>query len=261
MCPSRSCCKSGDDPIDTARPKAERLTQKPMTMSGIWIDCEKQSILWSVLQVGGTESLKIFAPFLAVCRVETRAETLSLSSPFRRPSCEKRGTVPRFTRAEISPRQPPTQSETLSERGQGMATRKGRRRREQAAAPQETEAQLHALMQASARVRSDTTPPKLLTVRVPQVTAPAPTIRDERRRQPRGARAPRQAAALAQARQTLRALLAAYGAAVVWQEVIAPVYAAHTPIPPPAAPVPANAMSLSTEELSQVFGVTVVAQP
>jgi hypothetical protein len=51
---------------------------------------------------------------------------------------------------------------------------------------------------------------------------------DTRRRPPRDARVPRQAApaqaqALAQARQTLQALVAASGAVVVWQEVVAPV--------------------------------------
>jgi hypothetical protein len=145
-------------------------------------------------------------------------------------------------------------------------TRKARRRREHAAAQQETEVQLHALLQAAARVRRDATRPTLLTVRAPTVPATAPTARDAHRRPPRDAGAPRQAAhaqaqALAQARQTLRALMAAYGAAVVWQEVVAPVYADHVPRPTPSAPAPANALSLSTQEMSQVFGVTVVEQP
>ena len=137
-------------------------------------------------------------------------------------------------------------------------------RREQTAAEREHEAQLHALMQAAARIRRAATPPKLLTVRVPQGTAAAQAARDARRRPRSEALAPRQAATaqdqvLAQARQTLRALIAAYGAAVVWQEVVAPVYADHAPVPTPAAP--ANALPLSTQELSQVFGVTVVEQP
>jgi hypothetical protein len=140
-------------------------------------------------------------------------------------------------------------------------TRDERLQREQ----RENAARLHALMQASTRIRSEATPPKLLTVRVPTVPATAQPTRDARHCQPRGALAPHEAAqaqeqALAQARQTLRALIAAYGAAVVWQEVVAPVYAARTPVPPPSAAAPANALPLSTEELSQVFGVTVVEQ-
>ena len=143
--------------------------------------------------------------------------------------------------------------------------RDARLQREPGAAQQEHAAQLEALLHAATRARSEATPPKLLTVCVPKVPATAPPTRDERLRQPRSAIAPCEAAqaqeqALAQARQTLRALMAAYGAAVVWQEVVAPVYAAQTPLPTPAAPVPANALSLSTEELSQVFGVTVVEQ-
>jgi hypothetical protein len=145
-------------------------------------------------------------------------------------------------------------------------TREEGRRREHVAQPRETEAQLHALMQASARIRLEATPPKLLTVRVPKGTATTHTACDAPLRQPREAHAPRQVAqaqeqVLAQARQTLRALIAAYGAAVVWQEVVAPVYAAHSPVPTSSAPAPANAMPLSTQELSQVFGVTVVEQP
>ena len=145
-------------------------------------------------------------------------------------------------------------------------TREERLQQEQAAKPREQEAQLHALMQAAARLRMEATLPKLLTVRVPKVLATAHTARDARLRQHREARAPRRAThaqdqALAQARQTLRALMAAYGAAVVWQEVVAPVYADHASAPTPSTPAPANAMPLSTQELSQVFGVTVVEQP
>jgi len=153
------------------------------------------------------------------------------------------------------------------QRGQDRAeTREAGLRREKVAKPREKEAQLHALMQVSARLRGEATPPKLLTVRVLKGTATAHTAHDAPLRQPRGAGVPRQAApaqepALAQARQTLRTLIAAYGAAVVWQEVVAPVYAAHAPVPTPSAPAPANAMPLSTQELSQVFGVTVVEQP
>lgn len=140
-------------------------------------------------------------------------------------------------------------------------THDARLQREPGAAQQEQAARLEALLQAATRARSDATPPTLLTVRRPTVPAPAPPTRDAPRRPPRGAIAPREAAqaqALAQARQTLRALMAAYGAAVVWQEVVAPVYAAQTPGPTASAPAPANAMRLSPEELSQVFGVTVV---
>ena len=140
-------------------------------------------------------------------------------------------------------------------------TREVRLQREQDAERREKEARLHALMQAATRARSEATPPKLLTVRVPKAPATAQPTRAARRHQPRGALAPPEAAqaqALAQARQTLRALIAAYGAAVVWQEVVAPVYAAQTPVLTPSAPAPANALPLSTEELSQVFGVTVV---
>jgi hypothetical protein len=133
--------------------------------------------------------------------------------------------------------------------------------REPGAAQQEHAARLEALLHAATRARSDATPPTLLTVRRPTAPAPAPPPRDAPRRPPRGAIVPREAAqaqALAQARQTLRALIAAYGAAVVWQEVVAPVYVAQTPVPTPAAPAPANALRLSPEELSQVFGITVV---
>ena len=136
--------------------------------------------------------------------------------------------------------------------------------RETGTAQQEHAAQLEALLHAATRVRRDATPPTLLTVRRPTVPAPAPPPRDAPRRPPRGAIAPREAAqaqALAQARQTLRALIAAYGAAVVWQEVVAPVYADHASAPTPSTPAPANALPLSTQELSQVFGVTVVEQP
>jgi hypothetical protein len=145
-------------------------------------------------------------------------------------------------------------------------TREARLQREKAAQQREKDAQLHALMQASARIRIEATPPKLLTVRVPKVTATAQTARTERLRPHRAARAHRQAApaqaqVLAQARQTLRALIAAYGAAVVWQDVVAPVYAEHPPVPTPSDPAPANAKPLSTQEMSHVFGVTVVEQP
>src|SRR5262245_292125 len=87
------------------------------------------------------------------------------------------------------------------QRRDGMAeTREERRQREEAA-------RLHALMQAVTRVHRDATPPTLLTVRMPTVPATAPPTRDARRRQPRGAIAPREVAqaqeqALAQARQT-----------------------------------------------------------
>ena len=47
-------------------------------------------------------------------------------------------------------------------------TREARLQREKAAQQREKDAQLHALMQASACIRIEATPPKLLTVRVPK---------------------------------------------------------------------------------------------